>query len=78
MARKQRNSEWHYHIRWLPSDVLDWQPFSKLETAERQAKRLVGNEETYTIERFSGECGRCRSRQYSEPTEARRQANFLN
>lgn len=77
MARKQRNSEWHYHIRWLPSDVLDWQPFSKLETAERQAKRLVAKDEAYTIVRFSSLCRRCSSRDYSEASE-RVHSVFLN
>lgn len=38
MARKRRNSEWHYHIRWLPSDLLDWQPFCHANAANRVAK----------------------------------------
>jgi hypothetical protein len=72
------SSSLHYHIRWLPSDLLDWQPFSSSKAAERQAERLAGKDEAYTIERFYAACGRCRSRKYSEPTRIVRQPRFLN
>jgi hypothetical protein len=66
---KGASSEPHFHIRWLPTDLLDWKPLSIAEAAERQAKRLVGKAKTYTVERFSASCRRCHSPEYSEPTE---------
>jgi hypothetical protein len=61
-----QQNKWHYHIRWLPGDLLDWQPFASSKAANRAAKRMVGRSEIYIIERFSGSCGRCRSRAYRD------------
>jgi hypothetical protein len=72
------SSSFHYHIRWLPSDLLDWEPYSSARAADRRARQLVGEDETYTIEKFSSSCQRCLSREYSEPTKTYRQTQFLN
>ena len=71
-------SKFHYHIRWLPSDLLDWKPFSNAKSADRRAKQLVGKDETFTIERFPASCRRCVSREYSEPTEGSMRHEFIN
>jgi hypothetical protein len=68
----------HFHIRWLPSDLLDWQPFTTARAADRQAKKMVGKDETYTLELFSASCQRCHSRKYSEPTKILPHPRFLN
>jgi hypothetical protein len=73
---KQCDGEFHYHIRWLPGDLLDWQPFSTAKTAAQQARKLVSEAEIYTIERFSAACRRCQSRRYSEPTKAPARRSF--
>lgn len=72
------SSRSHFHIRWLPNDLLEWQPFTSCEAAERHAERFVGKDETYTVERFSASCRRCLSREYSEPTRLDHRAKFLN
>jgi len=51
----------HYHIRWLSNSALDWEPYLSETDAEDGAKRLVRWDETYTIERFNGNCPRCAS-----------------
>jgi hypothetical protein len=49
----------HYHIRWFPSSLLDWQAFASREEAETAAKELVRKNETYTIETATIGCKRC-------------------
>lgn len=68
----------HYHIRWLPGDLLDWEPFPSAWAAEHRAKELVALSEMYTIEEFSSTCGRCQSREYSEPSKSSQKSEFVN
>ena len=54
----------HYHIRWS-SGHLDWERFSTRAEAEKSARRLVREWESYSIERYDDEtCPKC-----SEPIE---------
>jgi hypothetical protein len=45
----------HYHICWSNSK-LDWQAFSAPEEAQIEAEKLVRPRETYTIDKFDGDC----------------------
>lgn len=47
----------HFHIRWMPSFVLDWQRFDTEKEAEERANELPG--EAYKIEEVTQNCGRC-------------------
>jgi hypothetical protein len=49
----------HYHIRWFPSSLLDWQAFASREEAETAAKELVRESETYIVEVATVGCKRC-------------------
>jgi len=49
----------HYHIKWLPSGKLDWQPFTTQDDAEQMARELRLGEEDYWIEPIEGECEAC-------------------
>jgi len=45
-------SKKHFHIVWLPSKNLDWQPFDTRQAAEEAGRELARNNETYSIEEF--------------------------
>jgi len=49
----------HFHIRWSPSGLLDWQAFDTQAEAEAAAAQLSRPSETYTIEASLANCGRC-------------------
>jgi hypothetical protein len=48
----------HYHIRW-GSSALDWEAFCSKREAEGSAEALARPGETYTIEKFGGDCPPC-------------------
>jgi len=50
----------HYHIRWSPSSVLDWEAFETSEDAVAAANQLVAPNETYTVEPAPEDCESCR------------------
>lgn len=51
----------HYHIRWsnLRNSKLDWQVFDTPEEAQTEAEQLVRPGESYSVEKFEGDCPRC-------------------
>jgi len=49
----------HFHIRWLPSRVLDWQRFDTQKEAEARANELVLPGEKYKIEAVVRDCETC-------------------
>ena len=51
----------HYHIRWSNSfgSRVDWQAYSSPAEANADAEKLVRPGETFTVERFAGNCSRC-------------------
>jgi hypothetical protein len=53
-------NQFHYHIRWSRVARLDWECFGTRAQAEASAEQLVRREETYTIERHTEACPRCR------------------
>jgi hypothetical protein len=62
LANKPADTQtFHYHIRWSSNSnsALDWAPYLSEADADDEAKRLVRWDETYTIERFNGNCPRC-------------------
>jgi hypothetical protein len=46
----------HYHIRWHPTERLDWESFGTLDAANASANELRLDGETYTIEKCNGSC----------------------
>jgi hypothetical protein len=50
----------HYHIRWSGELPLDLESFATVEEAESAARRLVRVGESYSVEKFDGDCIRCR------------------
>lgn len=52
-------SETHFHIRWLPSDSLDWERFNSREDAEVRARELASPGESYVLDEFGANCERC-------------------
>jgi hypothetical protein len=55
-------SKTHFHIRWSTSEKLDWASFATEEQADRRAKDLVKDGETFIIERRGPSCERCNVR----------------
>ena len=52
----------HFHIRWVASDELDWEPHNTRTAAEETASRLSRHDdEGYTVEQFDDDCTRCAS-----------------
>jgi hypothetical protein len=51
----------HFHIRWLPSHVLDWERFDTQKEAEARASELVLPGEKYEIEVAAQDCDPCRA-----------------
>jgi len=51
----------HYHIRWEPAQLLDWESFQTSAEAEAAAQLLSRPSETYTIEERDEGCQRCRA-----------------
>jgi hypothetical protein len=51
----------HFHIRWLPRDYVDWEPFEKEAEAQAAAEKFQVEGETFRIEEFndSNPCPRC-------------------
>jgi hypothetical protein len=51
----------HFHIRWFPSDTIDWEPFETRELADERGRQLVGAGEEFIVQRFTENCESCRS-----------------
>jgi hypothetical protein len=49
----------HYHIRWSGIARLDWEPFQSTAEAEKSARQLLREGETYSIEEMDASCARC-------------------
>jgi hypothetical protein len=55
-----QSKQTHYHIRWSDSS-LDWKPFSTEIEATELVALIKKRDETYRIEEFDEECGRCKA-----------------
>lgn len=51
----------HYHIRWSSTAELDWERHDSHPDAEKSAKQLLRDGETYRIEEHDDDCQRCRT-----------------
>lgn len=51
----------HYHIRWSSKQELDWERHESRSDAEKSAKQLLRDGETYAIEEHGDGCQRCRT-----------------
>ena len=60
MVPDNRLKKKHFHIRWFPSDTVDWEPFEATELADERARQLVQTGEEYILEEFTEECESCR------------------
>ena len=49
----------HYHIRWLASGRLDWEPHDTRTQAEEAAERLSQRDERYAVEQFEEPFVKC-------------------
>jgi hypothetical protein len=56
----------HYHIRWFPTDRLDWERFREYGDADVRANELRLDGETYAAEEFDDTCRHCRP--FAHPT----------
>jgi hypothetical protein len=45
----------HFHIIWLPTNVLDWEPFDTRKDAEDAARDYARKVESYSIEEFNAD-----------------------
>jgi hypothetical protein len=50
----------HYHIRWSGESPLNLQSLATAEEAHSAAKQIVRSGESYSIEKFDGDCIQCR------------------
>lgn len=57
MNRQHHNL--HYHIRWNDVPLLGWEAFSTRILANAAAKAIARHGETYAIEEYGDDCGRC-------------------
>ena len=53
----------HYHIRWVTSGELDWEPHATRTQAEEAGKQISLLNEQYSVERFDETCVKCATRQ---------------
>ena len=51
----------HFHIRWHPSEDLDWEAFPTRQEAESRSQALKQSGERWTVEQFDEKCTQCRT-----------------
>lgn len=52
ISASDNSTKKHFHILWLPRNILDWEPFDTRKEAEAAARDFARKDESHSIKEF--------------------------